>query len=267
MKDAVRAVPGEASHRRDLARRWKSLDAEVKALNTQLDGLVCDAAPDMVELHGVGVEIAGQSSGAPPDGFSKREIIRCLKRYIAREIYNNLPRPSSVTPGLVSEQELKAGAPADTVRVGHRFIEQPGRERRPIGPSATAFVPHDGRPPTCSARGSARVRPTLGVVLAPVAKGDDRLAQGEPAIGQRIGPGVVSKGQTGQHASRFELAQACREDVRRHAEVALQITVPLRPIEQPLHDEQGPPCSDDVEGRGEVAHLVGSESAFMQNGE
>lgn len=27
------------------------------------------------------------------EGLSKREIIRCLKRYIAREIYANLPRP------------------------------------------------------------------------------------------------------------------------------------------------------------------------------
>jgi transposase len=25
------------------------------------------------------------------EGLTKREIIRCLKRYIAREIYNNLP--------------------------------------------------------------------------------------------------------------------------------------------------------------------------------
>jgi hypothetical protein len=25
------------------------------------------------------------------EGLSKREIIRCLKRYIAREIYNHLP--------------------------------------------------------------------------------------------------------------------------------------------------------------------------------
>ena len=32
------------------------------------------------------------------EGLSKREIIRCLKRYIAREIYNNLPRPASTTP-------------------------------------------------------------------------------------------------------------------------------------------------------------------------
>jgi transposase len=27
------------------------------------------------------------------EGLSKREIIRCLKRYIAREVFANLPRP------------------------------------------------------------------------------------------------------------------------------------------------------------------------------
>jgi transposase len=27
------------------------------------------------------------------EGLTKREIIRCLKRYIAREIFTNLPRP------------------------------------------------------------------------------------------------------------------------------------------------------------------------------
>ncbi|GGU86558.1 transposase [Lentzea flava] len=32
------------------------------------------------------------------EGLSKREIIRCLKRYIAREIYNNLPRPTAQRP-------------------------------------------------------------------------------------------------------------------------------------------------------------------------
>jgi transposase len=33
------------------------------------------------------------------EGLSKREIIRCLKRYIAREIYANLrrPEPDSIT--------------------------------------------------------------------------------------------------------------------------------------------------------------------------
>ena len=45
---------------RDLARRWKTLDDEIKTLNRQIDALVTAAAPELVELHGVGVEIAGQ---------------------------------------------------------------------------------------------------------------------------------------------------------------------------------------------------------------
>jgi transposase len=159
---------------RDLARRWKSLDEEIKELNRQLQGLVRATAPDLVELHGVGVEIAGQflvtagdnadrihseaafaklcgvapqpaSSGRTTgrhrlsrggdraansalymvtivrirhhqptrayverrtaEGLSKREIIRCLKRYIAREIYANLPQPpgSSREPDVAHE--------------------------------------------------------------------------------------------------------------------------------------------------------------------
>jgi transposase len=152
---------------RDLARRWKALDQEIKTLNRQIEALVRAAAPDLVELHGVGVELAGQflvtagdnadriptesafaklcgvapqpaSSGRTSgrhrlsrggdraansalyivtivrmrrhqatrdyverrtaEGLSKREIIRCLKRYIAREIYANLPRQVAATP-------------------------------------------------------------------------------------------------------------------------------------------------------------------------
>ncbi|WP_255372085.1 IS110 family transposase [Cellulosimicrobium sp. CUA-896] len=45
---------------RDLARRWKSLDDEIKSLDRQIDVLVRAAAPQLVQLHGVGVEIAGQ---------------------------------------------------------------------------------------------------------------------------------------------------------------------------------------------------------------
>jgi transposase len=156
---------------RDLARRWKALDEEIKALNRQLDTLVRTAAPALVDLHGVGVELAGQflmtagdntgrirneaafaklcgvapqpaSSGRTSgrhrlsrsgdraansalyivtivrmrhhqptrdyverriaEGLSKREIIRCLKRYIAREIYNNLPAQASREPEMPS---------------------------------------------------------------------------------------------------------------------------------------------------------------------
>jgi transposase len=146
---------------RDLARRWKTLDEEIKTLNQQLEQLVTLAAPDLVALLGVGIELAGQflmtagdnnqrirseaafakicgvapqpaSSGRTTgrhrlsrggdraansalyvvtivrmrhheptrayverrtaEGLSKREIIRCLKRYIAREIFTALPR-------------------------------------------------------------------------------------------------------------------------------------------------------------------------------
>jgi hypothetical protein len=45
---------------RDLARRWKALDDEIKSLNRQIAVLVEAAAPALVELHGVGVELAGQ---------------------------------------------------------------------------------------------------------------------------------------------------------------------------------------------------------------
>lgn len=153
-------LAGTKTALRDLARRWKSLDEEIQLLNRQIDALVRHAAPELVALHGVGTEIAGQflvtagdnnsrihseaafakicgvapqpaSSGRTTgrhrlsrggdraansalyivtlvrmrrhqptidyvqrrtaEGLSKREIIRCLKRYIAREIYANLP--------------------------------------------------------------------------------------------------------------------------------------------------------------------------------
>ncbi len=146
---------------RDLARRWKTLDEEIKTLSRQLDALVQAAAPRLMELHGVGTELAGQFlvtagdnadrirseaafaklCGVAPqpatsgritgrhrlsrsgdraansalyivaivrmrhhqptrdyaqrrtaEGLTKREIIRCLKRYIAREVYASLPR-------------------------------------------------------------------------------------------------------------------------------------------------------------------------------
>lgn len=152
---------------RDLARRWKALDEEIKILNRQIAAIVTATAPELVELHGVGVEIAGQflvtagdnadrirneaafaklcgvapqpaSSGRTngrhrlsrggdraansalyivtivrmrhhqptrdyverrtAEGLTKREIIRCLKRYIAREIFHNLPRPAAAQP-------------------------------------------------------------------------------------------------------------------------------------------------------------------------
>ncbi|WP_374111710.1 transposase [Pseudonocardia sp. ICBG1142] len=154
---------GTATSLRDLARRWKTLDEEIKSLNRQIAELVRAAAPALLELKSVGIELAAQflftsgdnadrirseaafaklcgvapqpaSSGRTAgrhrlsrggdqaansslyivtiarmrhhqptrdyverrsaEGLSKREIIRCLKRYIAREIYTHLPRPA-----------------------------------------------------------------------------------------------------------------------------------------------------------------------------
>ena len=146
---------------RDLARRWKTLDAEIKALSSQIEVIVAHVAPELIELFGVSTELAGQflvtvgdntdrirneaafaklcgvspkpaSSGQTnrrhrlnrggdraansalyiitivrlrhhqptrdyvarrtAEGLTKREIIRCLKRYIAREVFAALPR-------------------------------------------------------------------------------------------------------------------------------------------------------------------------------
>jgi transposase len=145
---------------RNLAQRWKALDAEVKAVSRQIEALVSQVAPELVALFGVSSELAGQflvtvgdnsgrirneaafaklcgvspkpaSSGQKSgrhrlnrggdraansalyivaivrlrhhqptrdyverrtaEGLSKREIIRCLKRYIAREVFAALP--------------------------------------------------------------------------------------------------------------------------------------------------------------------------------
>jgi len=153
---------------RDLARRWKALDAEAKVLSGQIAALVDHTAPELVGLFGVSSELAAQflmtagdnaerirneaafaklcgvspkpaSSGRTngrhrlnrggdrsansalyivtivrlrhhqptkdyvarrtAEGLSKREIIRCLKRYIAREVFAALPRsPAEALP-------------------------------------------------------------------------------------------------------------------------------------------------------------------------
>jgi transposase len=152
---------------RDLARRWKALDTEAKALARQITALVEHTAPELVALFGVSSELAAQflmtagdnserirneaafaklcgvspkpaSSGRTngrhrlnrggdrqansalyivtivrlrhhqptrdyvarrtAEGLSKREVIRCLKRYIAREVFAALPRPPTDQP-------------------------------------------------------------------------------------------------------------------------------------------------------------------------
>lgn len=145
---------------RSISRRWLALDREIDELDGMLEPLVRAAAPNLLSLHGVGTDVAGQllvTAGDNPDrlrseaafahlcgvspipassgrtdrhrlnrggdrqansalyrvvlcrmrwdprtiayaerrtksGLSKREIFRCLKRYVAREIYFELLR-------------------------------------------------------------------------------------------------------------------------------------------------------------------------------
>ncbi|HEV2126412.1 MAG TPA: IS110 family transposase [Chloroflexota bacterium] len=145
---------------RMLARRVRSLDAEIAQLDAELQPLVADTAPDLVAQIGVGTDSAGAllvaagdnpqrlrseasfahlcaaspidaSSGKQQrhrvntggdrqanaalwrivlvrlshdptttaylerrvkEGLTKREAIRCLKRYVARDLYRHLPR-------------------------------------------------------------------------------------------------------------------------------------------------------------------------------
>jgi transposase len=143
---------------RSIARRYQHLTAEIADLDTTLDPLVAETAPNLIALPGVGTDVAGQllvTAGDNPDrlhseaafahlcgvapipastgrtdrhrlhrggdrqanaalyriilcrlrwdprtrhylerrtkdGLTKPEIIRCLKRYIARQIYREL---------------------------------------------------------------------------------------------------------------------------------------------------------------------------------
>jgi transposase len=151
---------------RSIARRYGQLDAEINDLDTILGPLVAETAPNLVALHGVGTDVAGQllitagdnpgrlrsdaafshlcgSSPVPAssgrtnrhrlnrggdraanaalyrvvicrlrwdprtrayaerrtqEGLTKPEIIRCLKRYIAREIYRELNQTCLANP-------------------------------------------------------------------------------------------------------------------------------------------------------------------------
>lgn len=148
---------------RELAVRIVDLDTQIGRLDAEIAPLVAATAPQLLELHGVGTEVAATllvtvgdnphrlaneaafahlcgvapipaSSGRttrhrlnrggdraanhalwriamvrmschPPtrayvarrtaEGLSKRDILRCLKRYIAREVFNALPRTST----------------------------------------------------------------------------------------------------------------------------------------------------------------------------
>jgi transposase len=82
---------------RSLARRHQQLSAEIADLDELIQHLVEAINPELAAANGVGPDVAGQLRWDPrtrayverrtKDGLSKKEIIRCLKRYIARELY------------------------------------------------------------------------------------------------------------------------------------------------------------------------------------
>jgi autotransporter translocation and assembly factor TamB len=74
---AVALVPATISMARDLLRRRAGVD--IVAVLALLGSLV------VAEYLAV--------SRRTSQGLSKREILRCLKRYIAREVFQVLPRP------------------------------------------------------------------------------------------------------------------------------------------------------------------------------
>jgi len=70
--DSARMVmAGVKTALRNLARRWKALDDEVKTLNRQLEALVNTTAPELVQLHGVSTELAGQFLVTAGDNASR----------------------------------------------------------------------------------------------------------------------------------------------------------------------------------------------------
>jgi transposase len=159
-------IPATKLALRSIARRYQALTVELAELDTHLDHLVADAAPNLVALFGVGTDVAGQllvTAGDNPErlrsdaafshlcgsspipassgrttrhrlnrggdrqanaalyrivvcrlrwdprtrhymqrrttqGLTKNEIIRCLKRHVAREIYHELTRLPLANP-------------------------------------------------------------------------------------------------------------------------------------------------------------------------
>jgi len=96
---------------------------------------------------------------------------------------------------------------------------------------------------------------------APLAESADRGAQRLTAIRQRVGASVVAERQPDEDASGLELPRAGGEHVRADAQVALEIAVALRSIEQLLDDKERPPCSDDIECGSEATRIVESAGA------
>ena len=150
-----------------LGRHVRAIDVQIDELNDRLTPLVSERAPELLALHGVGVDVAGNllvawdnaarirseaafaalcgvapipaSSGKTSrhrlsrggdrsanralwrivltrlrtddrtreylvrrraEGKSQREVVRCLKRYVAREVFHVLQRLTPIIPSL-----------------------------------------------------------------------------------------------------------------------------------------------------------------------
>ena len=81
----------------------------------------------------------------------------------------------------------------------------------------------------------------------------DRISQREASFSQCVRARVVVQRKTAQQSRALKFTQSRRENVGRHAELALQIAVSLWPVEQALNDEQCPPRAHVIESRGEVS--------------
>jgi hypothetical protein len=86
---------------RNLARRWRNLDEEINGLNRQIEALVRITAPELVALHGVGVELAGQSwhSRRQPKPHPHRGSLRqALRRRTTAGKLRTHRRPAPTQP-------------------------------------------------------------------------------------------------------------------------------------------------------------------------
>lgn len=107
-----------------LAHRIAGLTAEIDDLNQQITSTIGTHAPQLLECHGVGPDTAaalliaagdnpgrltseasfaalcGVSPVEASSGKTRREAIRCLKRYVARELYRIITNPPQQPPPL-----------------------------------------------------------------------------------------------------------------------------------------------------------------------